>query len=558
MPILLPNEPEFPDDGGAERAVWETLRTHLPDDALLVAGQRIQDGETECELDLVVAWPGVGVAVLEVKGGIVTREEGAWWQGSGDARHRVDPVGQAQRGRHALQDLLGARRVEGAHARSAHLVAFPHTYVPATWDALDLPRALVVDRADVEDGPAVVARVRRAILEHGQGRTPLASVEGVLRVLDPVLTGEADSPEAATAHELRSDQLTKDQAAMLDKLRAFPRLRVVGGAGTGKTYLALAQARRRTREGDRVALLCYSRGLAAYLQQFTAGWPARERPAYVGLFHDLPLRWGAEPGTDDDGDYWERRLPLRLAELADAQPTSERFDTIVVDEGQDFGELWWPGVLRCLRDPERGRLYVFMDDNQRVFPRDGSAPIDLPPVELDENLRSTKQIAQLFGSLSGTVLKARGADGPPVRIVDVPAEDAVGHADTVVDQLLDAGYEPGRVALLTTGRRHPVQVERVESVGYPGYWGEFLAGDDVFYGHVLGFKGLERSAVVLAGYGLRGVARAREMLYAGLSRARSLLVVVGPRDLVVEHGGAGVARRLDAAHDITATVLADG
>ena len=556
--MLLPSEPTFPDDGGAERAIWEALRTHLPADVLLVAGQRIQDGETERELDIVVAWPGVGVAVLEVKGGMVAREDGAWWQGSGDARHRIDPVGQAQRGRHALQDLLGERRVEGAHARAAHLVAFPHTYVPATWDALDLPRALVVDRADVEDGPAVVARVQRAILEHGQGRSPLASVDGFLRVLDPVLTGEADGPEATTAHELRSDQLTKDQAAMLDKLRAFPRLRVVGGAGTGKTFLALDQARRRARVGDRVALLCYSRGLAAYLREFTSSWPARERPAYVGLFHDLPLRWGAEPGTDDDGDYWERRLPLRLAELADAQPEAERFDTIIVDEGQDFGELWWSAVLRCLRDPDHGRLYVFMDDNQRIFPRDGAAPIDLPPVELDENLRSTKQIAQLFGSLSGAVLRARGADGPPVRIVDVPAEDAVGHADTVVDQLLEAGYAPGRIALLTTGRRHPVQVERVASVGYPGYWGEFLAGEDVFYGHVLGFKGLERSVVVLAVNGLRDAERAREMLYAGLSRARSLLVVVGPRSLVVEHGGEGVARRLDAAQDITDAVLADG
>ena len=44
---------------------------------------------------------------------------------------------------------------------------------------------------------------------------------------------------------------------------------------------------------------------------------------------------------------------------------------------------------------------------------------------------------------------------------------------------------------------------------------------------------------MLAVNGLRDVARAREMLYAGLSRARSLLVVVGPRDLVVEHGGYG-------------------
>ena len=65
--------------------------------------------------------------------------------------------------------------------------------------------------------------------------------------------------------------------------------------------------------------------------------------------------------------------------------------------------------------------------------------------------------------------------------------------------------------------------------GSPAYWDDFLAGTDVFYGHVLGFKGLERTAVVLAVNGFREPERARRMLYTGLSRARVLLVVVGPR-----------------------------
>jgi ATP-dependent exoDNAse (exonuclease V) alpha subunit len=41
--------------------------------------------------------------------------------------------------------------------------------------------------------------------------------------------------------------------------------------------------------------------------------------------------------------------------------------------------------------------------------------------------------------------------------------------------------------------------------------------------------------------------RAKEMLYVGLSRARSLLVVVGPRALLEQVGGGGVKRRLKSA-----------
>ena len=65
----------------------------------------------------------------------------------------------------------------------------------------------------------------------------------------------------------------------------------------------------------------------------------------------------------------------------------------------------------------------------------------------------------------------------------------------------------------------------------------------MFAGHVLGFKGLERTAVVLAVNGFREPERARRMLYTGLSRARVLLVVAGPRDQIERLGGEAVRRR---------------
>ena len=71
-----------------------------------------------------------------------------------------------------------------------------------------------------------------------------------------------------------------------------------------------------------------------------------------------------------------------------------------------------------------------------------------------------------------------------------------------------------------------MQVER-QAEGQDAYWASYWENDDLFYGHVLGFKGLERPAIVLAVNGFRHEERAREMLYVGLSRARDLLVVCG-------------------------------
>jgi hypothetical protein len=240
------------------------------------------------------------------------------------------------------------------------------------------------------------------------------------------------------------------------------------------------------------------------------------------------------------------RLPAKLGELAVQQPVEQRYDSIVVDEAQDFGDAWWPPTLACLRDPDNGGLFAFLDEAQRVFNRYGDVPIPLPPFALEENIRNTKRIAQVFGSLSGEQLAYRGADGPPVRFLPCETDDALDAADDAVLWLLANGWTDRDIAVLTTGRRHYAQTARSEEE-WAAYWDAFFDADEVFYGHVLGFKGLERSAVVLAVNGMRDETRAKEMLYVGLSRARSQLVVVGDLDYIARLGGEGVRKRLAKA-----------
>ena len=165
---------------------------------------------------------------------------------------------------------------------------------------------------------------------------------------------------------------------------------------------------------------------------------------------------------------------------------------------------------------------------------------------MSTNIRNTERIAQVFGSLAGERAASRGLDGPPVRFVQCEPEEAVARADDAVDQLVQV-WEPRQLALLTTRTRHPVQQEVVEGHGWQESWDEFFAGKDVFYGHVMGFKGLERQAVVLAVNGFKQPERAREMPYVGLSRARTQLVVCSDLAQITAVGGEGVKRRLLAA-----------
>ena len=105
-----------------------------------------------------------------------------------------------------------------------------------------------------------------------------------------------------------ADRLTQEQATILQVTRLLRRVEVRGGAGSGKTVLALQQAKELTRgragerKPERVALLCYSIGLAEYLKRQVAGWHRKHRPAFVGTFEEFGRQWGAPDGTREDSD----------------------------------------------------------------------------------------------------------------------------------------------------------------------------------------------------------------------------------------------------------------
>jgi Nuclease-related domain/UvrD-like helicase C-terminal domain/PhoH-like protein len=548
-----PPDPDFPEDRRAERAVWEALRDQLPDNAALFHSVQLKERGNDYEADLVVAWPGVGIGVIEVKGGVISYASATWKQSGRAGDHTIgDPIVQAQDAKHVLERFLKPRATLVAQARFAHLVAFPYTGVPADWETPGCSREMVIGKADLGNAAAVT---KRAIDETGGGHQPLtdAGCEQLVDFLTMQLGGQTSLLSDAEEHEQRVAQMTRDQSKYLGMLRYQRRAKIMGGAGTGKTWLALEHTRRLVKSGERVALVCYSRGLARFFERVTGTWPASDRPAYAGLFHSLPLQWGAKPPPADTSDldaqseYYETLLPAQMGQLAATLPIHQRFDSIVIDEAQDFGDAWWPPVLACLKDGDDGGLFAYLDNAQRIFNRYGEVPISLPPFPLDDNIRNTKRIAQTFGSLAEEQSRYLGLEGPPVRFIQCETADALDAADGAVEDLVDAGWDLGQIALLTTGRRHLEQIEVVDYGGWAAYWDEFFAETSVFYGHVLGFKGLERSAVVLAVNGIRDAERAREMLYVGLSRARTQLVVCGDLDTIGQYGGRALRKRLDKA-----------
>ena len=541
--------PRLPDDDPllateSERAVWRALCEQAGDDDLLLPGVRITHRGEDREVDFVVGFAGLGVVAVEVKGRSIRYEGDRWTIERGGRRVEVDPVGQAREGMYAVRDSLyrHPRWGDRPRIRFGHAVVLPFDSVEQEFALPACPRWRITDRTEMS---ALVARLRR-VLEEQENPYRAANLDD-LDTIDEWRYGrmplQRDVVALADDREATADRLTQDQAALLDAIRMLPRAEIRGGPGSGKTWLAMEQAQRLSRQGLRVALLCYSRGLASYLQRRAEGLPRKAVPAYIGTFHGLGHQWGAEVRSDNESDYWERELPERMVTLAAALPVGRRYDAVVVDEVQDFADTWWEALLAALKDPQTGRVYVFADEGQRVFARYGDSPLSMPTLLLDQNLRNTRQIAETFQSLGTTRMRAIGGDGPEVTFVECSAEKAVEVADDQVDAMLET-WRPEDVALLTTGSRHPYQVHLQETLGPEGYWTMFWDKDEVFYGHVLGFKGLERRVVVLALNEPELRDRSRERLYVGMSRATDCLVVCGDPDHVREVAGEATLRRL--------------
>src|SRR4051794_35582785 len=151
----------------AEVKVFNSLQAGLDDgwEVFHSAGVMIRDpvkGAQDDEADFVLCHPEKGIVVLEVKGGGIECQHGAWYRlGRAGSRERIsDPITQAQDHKYSLKRAIEA--ADGWRRRElflAHAIAFPDIPVHGLVLAPDAPREIIVDRRDLDDVEAAIERV---------------------------------------------------------------------------------------------------------------------------------------------------------------------------------------------------------------------------------------------------------------------------------------------------------------------------------------------------------------------------------------------------------------
>lgn len=483
-------------------------------------GGRQGDGEA----DFVVLVPGLGILVLEVKGGGIETIGGTWFStGSDGVRHSIkNPFDQAKDSKYALLAFFKAVDPTLTRYPIVHAVVFPDIEVDQLL-GLNAPVDIVVDRADLVRPMAAIERIFR---HWGQHRA--LSESDVLRIVDHL------APTIQVRRLLRDDvgdakqallDLTTEQMGVLQAIRRVKRAMILGGAGTGKTVLAVEKSRQLASSGFRVLLLCYNAPLRQHLTSTLHG-SSVEVETFHSLVHREARRANLKIPLNPTSEWYENEAPRILNEAAARNGTL--YDGVLVDEAQDFAMEWLSVAQTLVADDDL--LYLFADFHQDLYRRGWSIPKGLVEFELTVNCRNTGPIARRVASVFEDRLNSKFVDGPEPRFVEVGRREhlAPNIIDLVESIVLEDKIEPAQLIVLTDSTS---VVSELRSTGVAEHLFTTLDGHGIPVETIYRFKGLERDVVILALSDASTSEDLRAVAYVGLSRAKVGLYVVASRKI---------------------------
>ncbi|AOW15536.1 hypothetical protein LPB072_10185 [Hydrogenophaga crassostreae] len=541
----------------AEAKVYRTLRDGLPSDYVVFfqvgwilrrEEEKAKDGET----DFLICHPERGYICIEVKGGGIRFDASAGDWFSVDRHHQKhaikNPVQQALKAKYSIRSKLHEhqrwRDLSLGNVMRGHALFFPDLGDASALSRPDMPSTLIGCANDLQHSKAWIDRVFAYWSNEAKDFTPIGR-RGVDVLREVFARSFLVAPLIASQladQEARRLALTKDQIRVLDILRSQRRVAVSGGAGTGKTVLALEKGRRLASEGFRTLLTCYNRPLADHLSGLCAGTPNLDVMSFHQLCHRQAEKANRVSGRDllseakrtyPGKDLFEVQLPNALGYSIEI--LSDRYDAIVCDEGQDFRDEFWVPLELLLSDYDRSPLYVFYDDNQNLYARAGTFPIQTEPFPLISNCRNTTPIHEAaYKHYKGVPVGVPDIQGDDVQFEESPSRDAqaVKINARIVDLIARQGVAPGDITVLVADALHKVEyyaaLHRLP-LPKPATWVEqgVRGKTTVLIDTVQRFKGLESPIVILWGLDTIDLSQREELLYVGLSRAKSLLVIIG-------------------------------
>ena len=506
------------------------------------------------ETDFLVLAPHLGIFALEVKGGQVKRSADGIWtfinRYGKETRKERGPFDQAWEGIHSIVEFIH-NRLDSSHWYLKQILFGIGVMMPdIKYDAqgIDEHQWQVFDIMDAQKGHDVAGFIRRLsdgakddwsshyktdVTKKLPDRNDVEYLKSLLRnEFDSVIPLNLGSSKASG----QQIELTKEQYGCLDQLEDNNRLLIPGGAGTGKTMLAIEAARRFTANGERVALLCYNRTLGTWLRG--ALKDVKCHPAFVGTLHSWMSSVIPEDMSEDtasEQEWFEDILPNKvIRKLEQEQPP---FDRIIIDEAQDLIRPVYLQMFHYMLAGgfRRGKWVMLGDFSMQAIYDDELNEEKLIELLQDQtsfaiyrlriNCRNTVEICDDINLVTESGMKcntAKAVSGPkPDWDQWTDREEEKKKLEERLSTLINNGVSMTQVVILSPVSYNRSVASQIQQYKIEQYVPGKKTG--LTFSTIHSFKGLESQFVILTD--LESVTDKR-MLYVAMSRARYGLYIL--------------------------------
>jgi cellulose biosynthesis protein BcsQ len=496
-----------------------------------------------------------GILCLEIKGGFVRREQGIWKY---EDRHgnitskEEGPFQQAIGNMFSVRDYLGkilGKNHPALKSQFACGVLFPD--MTFNQKGIDIIPEIIFDGRYTDNQMTTFIDNTfdywRTKIQTKHEFVPGKLNIKIIKQLENLLRGDFSCVPSLSLSVDEVDNklisLTNEQFNTFKMIANNPRIIVSGSAGTGKTLIAIEQAKRFAIQGKKVLYLCFNRVLSSYLKYQIQNDPLSESISKFKIYtlHELLNNYVdySDIHDFDSDDFYRNIVPERFLEYIEFH-TIEKFDAILIDEGQD---LIRENYLMCIDEflhngLDDGNWYVFFDENQNIYNphlKEGMEILERnrpTRINLVVNCRNTKQIATYNKLLTGLEQsELMKVSGEQVSRKSYDNSDELQKSiQGLVKSYLKDGISPGDIVILSpytlskSGLNGPdvfKSICKFQDISRMKF--NTTVPDAVKFSTIHSFKGMESKVVILIDLNKFSSAEVKRLNYTAISRARVML-----------------------------------
>ena len=461
MAVMHPVDIENYEYTFTEKEMYEALRDQLSDKYQVFYSIRWfetneENKRVDSECDFLVFDPSFGYLTIEVKGGVgIEIENGQWYlrersdDGSQSRRElKCSPYEQAEKSMRHFYRYFADEFYQFFSGVYGFAVAFPRYTIDSQLSA-SAPMELTIDVDDMKNLPKRINEIFHYWRNKRNVNIPF-SIDQQRRFISTINKRISLSAAAGALIKIKEKEFAKIdfvQDCILDVLYHYHQVRILGGAGTGKTFIAMKKIIRDIQAGKEVLFLCCNKELSGFVRDKLGQSERLTFFTYEELMRDTIGEAYDSAPVNENGNK-------NCFDLVDSCH-SKKYDSIIVDEGQDFDTDMGLTVRLFLKEEAVSSLYVFYDINQNIFEykSDNAFAIDYPPFILRYNIRNTgciyKCAVDTTGLGSDTVANQLLGVEPDIRHYNSALQTIKGLSN-IVTQLTKKEYvKTGSIVILS-------------------------------------------------------------------------------------------------------------